>query len=99
MIRKCIQVSNFLDKKFSLHIFLLQTLEEKIVAFIKNELKNVHKQQNYQEIFLIEEEDPDETKSSKDAFLTLTQQFLRRMKHGEVSSLLNSKSLLIFQCL
>ncbi|KAM4736530.1 uncharacterized protein FYW61_006646 [Anableps anableps] len=66
-------------------------LEKSIVAFIKNELKNFQKQQDHKETCLSQEEDVDEKRSSKDAFLSISQQFLKRMKYGEAgSSLLNS---------
>ncbi|PWA23787.1 hypothetical protein CCH79_00010811 [Gambusia affinis] len=70
---------------------IFKILEERIVAFIKNELKNFQKQQDHKEQCLSQEEGADEKRSSKEAFLAIAQRFLQRMKQGELdSSLLNS---------
>uniref|UniRef100_A0A096MDT1 B30.2/SPRY domain-containing protein n=1 Tax=Poecilia formosa TaxID=48698 RepID=A0A096MDT1_POEFO len=76
---------------------IFKILEESIVAFIKNELKNFPKQQDHKETCLSQEEDADEKRSSSDAFLAIALQFLKRMKQGEVdSSLLNTAA--VSQC-
>ncbi|MEQ2307679.1 hypothetical protein AMECASPLE_020793 [Ameca splendens] len=72
---------------------IFKVLEDSIFAFIRNELKNFHQflQQEYKETCLSQEKDADEQRSSKDAFLSIIVQFLRRMKHEEVAYfLLNS---------
>ncbi|XP_035991326.1 NLR family CARD domain-containing protein 3 [Fundulus heteroclitus] len=72
---------------------IFKDLEENIVAFMRNELKNFKRllQQDYNETFLSPEEAADDKRNSKDAFLSIVLKFLRRMKNGEVvCSLLNS---------
>ncbi|TDH15480.1 hypothetical protein EPR50_G00031800 [Perca flavescens] len=74
-------------------IFML--LEEKIVTFVKNELKKIQKVLNpdYPECLESqrEEEDEDEEhKSSREAFLKITLHFLRRIKQYELADRLQS---------
>lgn len=59
---------------------LLQLLEENIVAFVKDELKNMRRvlSSGYPEC--LERVYKEEERSSKAAFLEITGQFLRRMK-------------------
>ncbi|XP_028429865.1 NACHT, LRR and PYD domains-containing protein 12 [Perca flavescens] len=76
-------------------IFML--LEEKIVTFVKNELKKIQKVLNpdYPECLESqrEEEDEDEEhKSSREAFLKITLHFLRRIKQYELADRLQSRS-------
>ncbi|KAM9327811.1 protein NLRC3-like isoform 1-T3 [Pholidichthys leucotaenia] len=80
-------------------IFLL--LEENITTFVKNELKKVHKvlTSDYPEYLgsqkenkdVLEGEDEDQ-RSIKELFLTITVNFLRRMKEEELADRLQRKS-------
>ncbi|KAM8722824.1 protein NLRC3-like isoform 1-T2 [Acanthopagrus schlegelii] len=76
-------------------------LEENIVTFVKNELKKVQKllssdypecseSQNEDEEVL-DGEDEEQRRSSREAFLKITLHFLRRMKQEELADCLQSK--------
>ncbi|XP_029901753.1 protein NLRC3-like [Myripristis murdjan] len=81
-------------------IFML--LEENIVTFVKNELKNIQrslrpdypecleKQREDEEVLDSEEEE--QRRSSREAFLQITLHFLRRMKQEELAERLWSKT-------
>ncbi|XP_075994687.1 protein NLRC3-like [Genypterus blacodes] len=77
-------------------IFML--LEENIVRFVKNELKSIQKglspefksQNEDEEVTGGEDE---EQRSIREALVTLTETFLRRMKHEELAESLHSRSL------
>ncbi|XP_076021155.1 NACHT, LRR and PYD domains-containing protein 3-like isoform X6 [Genypterus blacodes] len=79
-------------------IFML--LEENIVRFVKNELKSIQKvlspdypkfkSQNEDEEVLGGEDE--EQRSIREAFLKLTETFLRRMKHEKLAESLHSRS-------
>ncbi|XP_044201146.1 NLR family CARD domain-containing protein 3-like [Thunnus albacares] len=81
-------------------IFML--LEENIVTFVKNELKKMQKvltldypeclksQREDEEVLDCEEEE--QRRSSREAFLMITQHFLRRMKQEELADCLQSRS-------
>uniref|UniRef100_A0A8C9XMF9 NACHT domain-containing protein n=1 Tax=Sander lucioperca TaxID=283035 RepID=A0A8C9XMF9_SANLU len=81
---------------------LLQLLEEDIVTFVKNELKNIQKvlSPDYPECLesqredeeVLEGEDEEQRRSSKETFLKMTLQFLRRMKQEELADRLQSTS-------
>ncbi|GLD74721.1 protein NLRC3-like protein [Lates japonicus] len=70
-------------------IFML--LEENIVTFVKNELKRVQRVLNpdYDEVVLNSNEDQT---SSREAFLKITLNFLRRMKQEELADCLQSRT-------
>ncbi|XP_030248973.1 protein NLRC3-like [Sparus aurata] len=80
-------------------IFML--LEENIVTFVKNELKQIQRvlSSDYQECLegnredeeVLDGEAEEQRRSSKEAFLKITLQFLRRMKQGELADYLQSK--------
>ncbi|XP_076581063.1 NLR family CARD domain-containing protein 3-like isoform X2 [Chaetodon auriga] len=82
-------------------------LEENIVTFVKNELKNFQKvlssdYQEYSESWredeeVLEGEGEEQRRSSREAFLKITQHFLRRMKEEELADCLQSKYLAICQ--
>uniref|UniRef100_A0A671U9E2 NACHT domain-containing protein n=1 Tax=Sparus aurata TaxID=8175 RepID=A0A671U9E2_SPAAU len=81
-------------------IFML--LEENIVTFVKNELKKIQKvlssdypecsenQRDDEEV--LDGEDEEQRRSSREAFLKITLHFLRRMKQEELADCLQSKS-------
>uniref|UniRef100_A0A671UJF9 NACHT domain-containing protein n=2 Tax=Sparus aurata TaxID=8175 RepID=A0A671UJF9_SPAAU len=81
-------------------IFML--LEENIVTFVRNELKKVqkvlssdcseylHSQSDDEEV--LDGEDEEQRRSSREAFLKITLHFLRRMKQEELADCLQSRS-------
>ncbi|TDG95968.1 hypothetical protein EPR50_G00241980 [Perca flavescens] len=72
-------------------IFML--LEENIVTFVKNELKKIQKvlSPDYPECSESKREDEDEEqRRSREAFLKITLHFLRRMKQDELADRLQS---------
>ncbi|XP_055361660.1 NLR family CARD domain-containing protein 3-like [Betta splendens] len=81
-------------------IFML--LEENMVTFVKKELKKIQKvlSSDYPECLESQREDEEELdgedeeqrRSSKDAFLKITVNFLRRMKQEELADCLQSRS-------
>ena len=89
-----------------MNTFLFQLLEENIVAFVKKELKKIHRvlSPDYKDCLdiqgedeeLVDGEEQEQRRSSREAFLKITQHFLRRMKQEELAdSLQNSKRLFI----
>ncbi|XP_059202029.1 NACHT, LRR and PYD domains-containing protein 12-like [Centropristis striata] len=74
-------------------------LEENIVMFVKNELKKIQKvlSPDYPECLESQREDEDEKneeqRSSREAFLKITQHFLRRMNQKELADCLQSEFL------
>ncbi|KAM8722700.1 uncharacterized protein AB9X84_005254 [Acanthopagrus schlegelii] len=86
------------------HNILFQLLEENIVTFVKNELKKVQKvlSSDYPECYpesqredeeVLDGEDEEQKRSSREAFLKITLHFLRRMKQEELADCLQSKHL------
>ncbi|XP_032364273.1 NLR family CARD domain-containing protein 3 isoform X3 [Etheostoma spectabile] len=81
-------------------IFML--LEENIVTFVKNELKKIQKalNQDYAEFLegqkkgecVLDREDEEQIRSSREAFLKITLHFLRRMKQEELADCLQSRA-------
>ncbi|XP_073336550.1 NLR family CARD domain-containing protein 3-like [Pagrus major] len=81
-------------------IFML--LEENIVTYVKNELKKIQKvlSSDYPECLesqredeeVLDGEDEERRRSSREAFLKITLHFLRRMKQEELADCLQSKS-------
>ncbi|XP_034547471.1 NACHT, LRR and PYD domains-containing protein 12-like [Notolabrus celidotus] len=81
-------------------IFML--LEENIITFVKKELKRVQRvlRSDYPACFegqsedgeVLDGEDEEQRKSSRDAFLKITLHFLRRMKQEELADCLQSRS-------
>ncbi|TDG95980.1 hypothetical protein EPR50_G00241830 [Perca flavescens] len=72
-------------------IFML--LEDNIVTFVKNELKKIQKilSPDYPECSESQREDEDEEqKGSREAFLKITLHFLRRLKQDELADCLQS---------
>uniref|UniRef100_A0A669EZ75 NACHT domain-containing protein n=1 Tax=Oreochromis niloticus TaxID=8128 RepID=A0A669EZ75_ORENI len=72
-------------------IFML--LEDKIITFVKNELKKIQKvlSPDYPECFESQREDDEQGRSSREAFVKITVDFLRRMKQEELADRLQSK--------
>ncbi|XP_035850984.1 NLR family CARD domain-containing protein 3-like [Sander lucioperca] len=71
-------------------------LEENIVTFVKNELKKIQKvlSPDYPECSESQRKDEDEEqRRSREAFLKITLDFLRRMKQDELADRLQSRSL------
>uniref|UniRef100_A0A665STJ3 NACHT domain-containing protein n=1 Tax=Echeneis naucrates TaxID=173247 RepID=A0A665STJ3_ECHNA len=74
-------------------IFML--LEENIVCFVKNELKKIKRSlsPDYPQFMKNEDDEVDEEqRRSREAFLKLTVNFLRRMKQEELADCLQSKT-------
>ncbi|XP_044185789.1 NLR family CARD domain-containing protein 3-like [Thunnus albacares] len=79
-------------------VFML--LEENIISFVKNELKKIQKvvSPDYPECLesqsedeeLLDGEDEEQRRSSREAFLKITLQFLRRMEQEELADCLQS---------
>ncbi|XP_070712652.1 NLR family CARD domain-containing protein 3-like [Pempheris klunzingeri] len=76
-------------------------LEENIVTFVKNELKKIQEalRPDYQESLerhsedeVLDGEDEEQGRSSREAFLKVTLDFLRRMKQEELAELLQSRT-------
>ncbi|XP_033959963.1 NLR family CARD domain-containing protein 3-like [Pseudochaenichthys georgianus] len=82
--------------------FTFQLLEESIVTFVKKELKKFKRVLESSERLeglkeeddSLEGEDEEQGSSNRDAFLTLTLNFLRNMKQEELADSLQSKSLI-----
>ncbi|XP_075935029.1 protein NLRC3-like isoform X2 [Anarhichas minor] len=82
-------------------IFML--LEENIVTFVKNELKKIQKvvSSDYPECLesqredeeVLDGEDEEQRRSSREAFVKITMNFLRRMKQEELADCLQSRRL------
>ncbi|XP_075932630.1 protein NLRC3-like isoform X2 [Anarhichas minor] len=81
-------------------IFML--LEENIVTFVKNELKKIQKglssdypeclESQRQDEEVLDGEDEEQRRSSREAFVKITLHFLRRMKQEELADCLQSRS-------
>ncbi|CAI5657523.1 unnamed protein product [Oreochromis niloticus] len=71
---------------------IFMVLEDNIITFVKNELKKIQKvlSQDYPECLESQSED-DEQRSSREAFVKITVDFLRRMKQGGLADHLQSK--------
>ncbi|XP_058468827.1 NACHT, LRR and PYD domains-containing protein 3-like, partial [Solea solea] len=65
---------------------IFKLLEENIICFVKNELKKIHKvlDTNHTEVSESQRED-EEQRSSREAFLKITDDFLRRMKQEKLA--------------
>uniref|UniRef100_UPI0037E8E654 NLR family CARD domain-containing protein 3-like n=1 Tax=Semicossyphus pulcher TaxID=241346 RepID=UPI0037E8E654 len=78
--------------------FIFKPLEENIVTFVKNELKKIQKdldpdypkstESQREDDEMLDGEDKEERKSSRDALLKIMQHFLRRMKQEELADCL-----------
>ncbi|XP_076581816.1 NLR family CARD domain-containing protein 3-like [Chaetodon auriga] len=84
------QHQTYLDSMFML-------LEENIVSFVRNELKKIKTVLSPDDPECLEsqgedeDDDAEERRSSREAFLKITQHFLRRMKEEELAERLQSK--------
>ncbi|XP_074540160.1 NLR family CARD domain-containing protein 3-like [Halichoeres trimaculatus] len=70
-------------------------LQENIISFVKSQLKEIHRvlSPDYPECFENQREDEnEEQRRSREAFLKITLHFLRRMKHEELADCLQSRS-------
>ncbi|XP_023194008.1 NACHT, LRR and PYD domains-containing protein 3-like [Xiphophorus maculatus] len=81
---------------------IFMTLEDNIVTFLKNELKKIHKilspndpecTESQRDDDMLEGEDEDQRRSSREAVMKITLNFLRRMKQEELADRLESKRL------
>ncbi|XP_029380343.1 NLR family CARD domain-containing protein 3-like, partial [Echeneis naucrates] len=75
-------------------VIVFQLLEENIVCFVKNELKKIKKSlsPDYPQFIKNENDEVDEEqRRSREAFLKITVNFLRRMKQEELADCLQSK--------
>ncbi|CAI5657729.1 unnamed protein product [Oreochromis niloticus] len=70
----------------------LTLLEDNIITFVKNELKKIQKVLSpyYPECLESQREDDEEKRSSREAFVKITLDFLRRMKQEELADCLQS---------
>ncbi|KAI3353559.1 hypothetical protein L3Q82_020079 [Scortum barcoo] len=101
-IQKCESVhytENFLFSTQSSEGSWWSHLEENIFTFVKNELKKFQKvlSPDYPERLsededLVDGEDEEQRKSSREAFLKITLHFLRRMKQEELADCLQSRT-------
>ncbi|XP_059184200.1 protein NLRC3-like [Centropristis striata] len=73
-------------------VFML--LEQSIISFVKSELRNIQKalSSDYPESPERLMEDEEQRRSSKEAFLEITLNFLRRMKQEDLADVLQSRS-------
>lgn len=62
-------------------------LEDNIITYVKNELKKIQKLLNSD---YPEQLEAGEERSSREAFVNITLDFLRKMKHDEMADLLKS---------
>ncbi|KAL4009482.1 hypothetical protein ACER0C_003334 [Sarotherodon galilaeus] len=71
-------------------IFML--LEDNIITFVKNELKKIQKilSPDYPECLESQREDDEQRRNSREAFVKITVDFLRRMKQEELADRLQS---------
>ncbi|XP_039464462.1 protein NLRC3-like, partial [Oreochromis aureus] len=69
-----------------------QLLEDNIITFVKNELKKIQKvlSPDYPECLESQREDDEQRSSSREAFVKITLDFLRRMKQEELADCLQS---------
>ncbi|XP_044000323.1 NACHT, LRR and PYD domains-containing protein 12-like [Gambusia affinis] len=84
---------------FPLSIIIFQTLEDNIVTFVKNELKKIHKilipdypeysESQREDDEVLEGEDEEQRRSSREAVMKITLNFLRRMKQEELADRLD----------
>uniref|UniRef100_A0A665UEX5 B30.2/SPRY domain-containing protein n=1 Tax=Echeneis naucrates TaxID=173247 RepID=A0A665UEX5_ECHNA len=76
-------------------VIVFQLLEENIVCYVKNELKKMKRSLSldYPQFMKNEDDEVDEEqRRSREAFLKITVNFLRRMKQEELADCLQSKS-------
>uniref|UniRef100_A0A3Q1IGI9 NACHT domain-containing protein n=1 Tax=Anabas testudineus TaxID=64144 RepID=A0A3Q1IGI9_ANATE len=76
-------------------LILFQLLEENIVTFVKNELKKIQKvlspdypqcsESQREDVEVLDGEDEEKMRSSREAFVKITLNFLRRMKQEELA--------------
>ncbi|XP_032426064.1 NACHT, LRR and PYD domains-containing protein 3-like [Xiphophorus hellerii] len=79
---------------------IFMTLEDNIVTFLKNELKKIHKilspndpecSESQRDDDVLEGEDEEQRRSSREAVMKITLNFLRRMKQEELADRLQRK--------
>uniref|UniRef100_A0A7N6FAG1 B30.2/SPRY domain-containing protein n=1 Tax=Anabas testudineus TaxID=64144 RepID=A0A7N6FAG1_ANATE len=83
-------------------LILFQLLEENMVTFVKNELKKIQRvlRPDYPECLesqredeeVLDSEDEEQRRSSREAFVKITLNFLRRMKQEELADCLQSRT-------
>ncbi|TDH15560.1 hypothetical protein EPR50_G00010040 [Perca flavescens] len=79
-------------------------LEENIVTFVKNELKKIQKllspdypecsESQREDEEVLDGEDKEQRRSSREAFMMITLHFLRRMKQDKLADLLQSSKMI-----
>ncbi|MEQ2309403.1 hypothetical protein AMECASPLE_038336, partial [Ameca splendens] len=82
------------------YIVLFQLLEDNIVTFVKNELKKIQKvlspdypeclESQWEDEEVLEGEDEEKRRSSREAFVKITLNFLKKMKQEELAERLQS---------
>uniref|UniRef100_A0A3B5Q468 NACHT domain-containing protein n=1 Tax=Xiphophorus maculatus TaxID=8083 RepID=A0A3B5Q468_XIPMA len=92
---------------FPSSIILFQTLEDNIVTFLKNELKKIHKilspndpecSESQRDADVLEGEDEEQRRSSREAVMKITLNFLRRMKQDELADRLQKRLATVSCC-
>lgn len=80
------------DRGFMIAILLLQLLKENITTFVEDELKTIQRRLSCDgsESLKAEEEKEKEFRGSREAFLKITVDFLRRMKQEGLADYLQS---------
>ncbi|XP_063357176.2 NACHT, LRR and PYD domains-containing protein 3-like [Pelmatolapia mariae] len=74
---------------------IFKTLEDNIITFVRNELQKIQKvlSPDYPECLESQREENEQRRSSREAFMKITVDFLRRMKQEELADRLQRKSL------
>ncbi|MEQ2180286.1 hypothetical protein GOODEAATRI_034381, partial [Goodea atripinnis] len=89
------------------YIVLFQLLEDNIVTFVKNELKKIQKvlspdypeglESQWEDEEVLEGEDEEKRRSSREAFVKITLNFLKKMKQEELAERLQSSKRISLQ--
>ncbi|XP_044232294.1 NLR family CARD domain-containing protein 3-like [Thunnus albacares] len=97
-----------ISANLNLNTILFQLLEDNIISFVKKELKKMQKvlSPNYTECCesqaedeeVLDGEDEEQRRSSREAFLKITLHFLRKMKQEELADCLQSRSSNALSC-
>uniref|UniRef100_A0AAZ1Y005 B30.2/SPRY domain-containing protein n=1 Tax=Oreochromis aureus TaxID=47969 RepID=A0AAZ1Y005_OREAU len=71
---------------------IFMVLQDNIITFVKNELKKIQKLLHSDCPEQLKSREGGEEKSSREAFVNITQDFLRKMNHHELADLLKTKT-------
>lgn len=78
------------DRGFMIGILLLQLLKENITTFVADELKTIQRRLSCDGSESLKAEEEKELRDSREAFLKITVDFLRRMKQEGLADYLQS---------